>query len=280
MPALDDIAGQELVNQVRALYAAGIEIQGIQIILKNGQASPAPLGTITLPTASQSAPGVMSAADKVKLDGVASGATKASVDDALSSTSENPVQNKVVKAALDGKAAASHTHAASQVTGLTAARALVSDANGHPAASAVTSAELGYLDGVTSGIQTQLNAKAGLASPTFTGSPKAPTAAAGTSTTQIATTVFVQTAVAQGMTGAAVYKGAAANEAAISGTEYKAGWYWVVSQAGTFFGEPCEPGDMIFCNSGKGSAASDSDFDIVQANVSYVTVEEVRSWFD
>lgn len=37
--------------------------------------------------------------------------------------------------------------------------------------------------------------KANLASPTFTGTPKAPTASAGTNTTQIATTAFVQTAV-------------------------------------------------------------------------------------
>lgn len=40
--------------------------------------------------------------------------------------------------------------------------------------------------------------KANLASPTFTGTPKAPTAASGTSTTQIATTEFVQQAVAAG----------------------------------------------------------------------------------
>ena len=38
--------------------------------------------------------------------------------------------------------------------------------------------------------------KANIASPTFTGTPAAPTAAAGTNTTQIATTAFVQTAVA------------------------------------------------------------------------------------
>ena len=37
--------------------------------------------------------------------------------------------------------------------------------------------------------------KANLASPTFTGTPKAPTAASGTNTTQIATTAFVSTAV-------------------------------------------------------------------------------------
>lgn len=42
---------------------------------------------------------------KTKLDGIASGATKVSVDSALSSTSTNPVQNKVIKAALDGKQA-------------------------------------------------------------------------------------------------------------------------------------------------------------------------------
>lgn len=40
---------------------------------------------------------------------------------------------------------------------LTASRVLVSDANGKVAVSAVTSTELGYLDGVTSAIQTQLN---------------------------------------------------------------------------------------------------------------------------
>ena len=59
-----------------------------------------------------------------------------------------------------GAAASSHTHAAAQVTGLAASRALVSDASGHPAASAVTSAELGCLDGVTANVQEQINAKA------------------------------------------------------------------------------------------------------------------------
>ncbi len=54
-----------------------------------------------------------------------------------------------------------------------------------------TEAEINRLVGVTSGIQAQLNAKAPLASPALTGVPTAPTAAAGTSTTQIATTAFV-----------------------------------------------------------------------------------------
>jgi len=55
----------------------------------------------------------------------------------------------------------------------------------------VTTTELNYVSGVTSAIQTQLNAKAAVASPTFTGTPAAPTASVGTSTTQLATTAFV-----------------------------------------------------------------------------------------
>jgi hypothetical protein len=45
-------------------------------------------------------------------------------------------------------------------------------------------------------IQTAIATKADLASPTFTGTPLAPTASSGTSTTQLATTAFVQTAIA------------------------------------------------------------------------------------
>jgi hypothetical protein len=44
-------------------------------------------------------------------------------------------------------------------------------------------------------IQTAVNSKANIASPTFTGTPAAPTATAGTNTTQVATTAFVTTAI-------------------------------------------------------------------------------------
>jgi hypothetical protein len=69
--------------------------------------------------------------------------------------------------------------------------------------STVSTTELGYLDGVTSAIQTQIDSKlatatasstyAPLASPALTGVPTAPTAAANTNTTQVATTAYVQT---------------------------------------------------------------------------------------
>jgi len=47
----------------------------------------------------------------------------------------------------------------SKMEDLTASRALVSDSNGDVSVSAVTSTEVGYLDGVSSNIQTQLDAK-------------------------------------------------------------------------------------------------------------------------
>lgn len=118
--------------------------------------------TVTLPdnTATQSAKGLMSSTDKTKLDGIAQGANKTTVDSALSSTSTNPVQNKVINTALAGKAASSHTHAATQITGLTASRALATNSSGQVVVSTVTNTELSYLDGVTSAVQTQLNNKA------------------------------------------------------------------------------------------------------------------------
>ena len=50
--------------------------------------------------ATTSAAGFMSAADKSKLDDIAEGANKTTVDAALSATSTNPVQNKAVQAAI------------------------------------------------------------------------------------------------------------------------------------------------------------------------------------
>lgn len=55
-------------------------------------------------TATATAPGFMSTADKAKLDGIERGANKTVVDAALDAASTNPVQNKAVKTALDGKA--------------------------------------------------------------------------------------------------------------------------------------------------------------------------------
>jgi hypothetical protein len=66
--------------------------------------------------ATASAAGLMSAADKAKLDGVAAGSNHVAVDAELSTTSTNPVQNKVIKSALDGKSNTGHKHVKADIT--------------------------------------------------------------------------------------------------------------------------------------------------------------------
>ena len=56
--------------------------------------------------ATQSAAGLMSKADKTKLDGIAAGATKVAIDSTVSGSSNNPVANRVIKQYVDDKVAA------------------------------------------------------------------------------------------------------------------------------------------------------------------------------
>lgn len=80
------------------------------------------------------------------------------------------------------KAPLSHTHVIAEISGL---------------GSALNGKAYSIHDHVIAditGLQTALDLKAPLASPTFTGTPAAPTPTAGTNTTQIATTAFVTTA--------------------------------------------------------------------------------------
>ena len=69
--------------------------------------------------------------------------------------SDNNTITNLVNADIKSSAAI----AFSKMADLTASRALVSDGNGDVSVSAVTSTEIGYLDGVTSAIQTQLDNK-------------------------------------------------------------------------------------------------------------------------
>lgn len=65
----------------------------------NGQWGTPPNTTYSVATATNN--GLMSSTDKTKLDGIATGANKTVVDSALNSTSTNPVQNKVINAAIE-----------------------------------------------------------------------------------------------------------------------------------------------------------------------------------
>lgn len=87
-------------------------------------------------------------------------ATKKNVDAVASRVTTAEGEIDALQTAVEGKQD-TVTGGASTIVGsnLTADRALVSNSSGKVAASTVTSTELSYLDGVTSAIQTQLNAK-------------------------------------------------------------------------------------------------------------------------
>lgn len=109
----------------------------------------------------------------------------------------------------------------------------------------------------------------------LTGTPTAPTAAAGTSTTQIATTEFVTNAVAQGFIAndAMVFKGLIGSNQPITQlptSGYNAGWTYRVANAGIFAGEYCEVGDLLIAiNDGpaSGSSVINTDWGKVEHNI-------------
>ena len=126
-------------------------------------------------------------------------------------------------------------------------------------------------------VKDSLDLKAPLASPTFTGTPKAPTAAAGTNTTQIATTAFVKSAVDTAIADVAdalVYKGTIAGGStgsygALTAAANK-GYLYKVSAAGKIDGVQVEVGDMIICNADNTAAATSSNYTTIAASWDFI----------
>jgi len=123
------------------------------------------------------------------------------------------------------------------------------------------------------------------ASPAFTGTPTAPTAATSTNNTQVATTAFVQAAVKAGMASAdaLVYKGTLdGSTSTFSGTLTPAadrGHVYKVTAPGYIVGQKVEVGDMLICNTDSTPAATSDNisdvypkWDIIQANLDGVVV--------
>lgn len=115
--------------------------------------------------------------------------------------------------------------------------------------------------------------KANLASPTFTGTPKAPTAAAGTNTTQIATTAFVTDAVSTGMASvdAMRFKGTIGTGGTVTTlptSGVKVGDTYRVITEGKWVtdADKCEVGDLIIAI-GTGGTTTSADWTVAQTNI-------------
>jgi len=111
-----------------------------------------------------------------------------------------------------------------------------------------------------------------LASPALTGTPTAPTASAGTNTTQIATTQFVQSAIS-GISGAMYFKGTIGTGGTagttLPTTGVKVGDTYKIITAGTYAGQAAKVGDMFIATTTTPTWAyvpSGDDVDVTQVN--------------
>lgn len=121
-------------------------------------------------------------------------------------------------------------------------------------------------------VDDSLASKAPTESPNLTGTPKAPTAPAGTNTTQLATTAFVQSAVGgiAAASDAMVMKGTLGTDGTITAlpTTYKTGWTYRVVTDGTYAGQVCEIGDLIIALIDRDNVNNqDSDWCVAQTNI-------------
>ena len=109
----------------------------------------------------------------------------------------------------------------------------------------------GAAAGATAVQPDDLNSYAPLASPALTGTPTAPTANAGTNTTQIATTAFVTNAIS-GITGAMVFKGTIGTGGtagtALPTSNVKVGDTYKIITAGTYAGQAAKVGDLFIAS--------------------------------
>ena len=117
-----------------------------------------PAQDTTYNEATTSDAGLMSASDKTKLNGIADGANKTIVDSALSSTSTNPVQNKVVNTAISNlNTLVGDTSVASQISNAVANKVDKVDGKGL-STNDYTTDEKNKLSGIATGAEVNQNA--------------------------------------------------------------------------------------------------------------------------
>lgn len=90
---------------------------------------------------------------------------------------------------------------------------------------------------------------------------------------------YVDSAISSAISGAAAFQGTidGNNDPYSSGVNYKAGYYWLVIEEGSYIDSTiyAYPGDMIFAISNKNSIASTADFTAIQQNLSPLSSDDI-----
>lgn len=232
---------------------------------------------------------------------------KPTIDTALSTTSENAVQNKVVTAELNKKYDADNQppYPVTSVAGKTGAVTLAKADVGldkvanvlqysaeneppYPVTSVDGATGVVVLDDVkytaqtlTEEQKTQARTNIGAGTSSFSGSfndltdkPVVDTEMKADSTNAVQNKVIK--AYVDGIVAASqgvVYKGVI-NKVADIPTTYDIGWLYMIGTAGTYVGQACEVGDlMIAVVERKGTGNQNSDWDVIQTNINGAITE-------
>lgn len=273
-------------------------------------------GTVSLPMASATSlattAGIMSYADKSKLDGIASGAQanqnafsnvkvgSTTIEaDTTTDTIEIVAGSNVT---LTPDATNDKLTIAATNTDANVSQVATSSNSGYPILFKNSANPTGETAQVRYGVSTfgvvvpQINPSTGnIISTLFNGYTLADACAkgvdtsigAGSTSTNLPTTQAVAQYVADAQVGAATFQGTLVapnpggdgdttwDEADIEAVSYKKGWYWVCQTAGTYTGKVLEVGDMLFCVSDKDGTYKAADFTAVQNNIVEMTTDEV-----
>lgn len=247
-----------------------------------------------IPVVTTAGNGLMSKADKIKLNGIATGAEVNCIESITVNNIGQAISNKNVDISVPTK-----------VSDLTNDSGFVTTDTKNTAGSTDSSSKL-YLIGATSqaanpqtysqdtayvgtdghlysnNLQVvNLSGSQALTNKTYNGYTLAAACAKGVDTsiasgstsTNVPTSAAVAAAISAAQVGAATFQGTVNAPADISGlTAYKKGWYWVVATADTYAGKVCEVGDMIFAIADRGSSTANSDFSVVQSNLDLAAI--------
>lgn len=142
----------------------------------------------------------------------------------------------------------------------------------------MTAAHYSKLEGIAAGAEVNVNADWNSSSgdskilnkPTLgAAAAKGIVSTISSDSNDLPTATAVKQYVSTAVSGGAAFQGTAPTT--FAPTNYTAGWYWVVGTAGTYAGQTCEPGDMIFATA-NGTTYSASDFDVIQTNLDITSI--------